>query len=200
MKKFYLKSNNEEVKLGEKLYHPVTTKIPFGLMVTSEEVILDGKLLRELLEKGVIYEKNTPDTTPVAAKVKTGNDTSAKPLHEVPTEISYYIDKIAKKHDFHPEKVANILNIVHELNPMAAMNIVLREIAIEIDKKYKDHIQESPKIFIVSALNGKIGEANKAHISSYRNIAAFRSIDDAKIACKIVSSILRDIFKNGKSK
>ena len=191
MEKFYLKSNNEEVKLGEVLYHPVIRRIPFGVAMMQEEVTLDEELLAKLLKNGAIYKKPIEDTildTPKPVEVK---------IH---TDLQYYFEKIAKKQNWHTEKVCNILNAVSTLNPMSAMNIVLREIAIEIDQKYSDHIQNSPKIYIISALNGKIGEVNKAHIANYRNIAAFRSIEDAKIACKIVSPILRGIFKNGKSK
>lgn len=191
MEKFYLKSDNVEVTLGDKLYHPVANKIPFGMEIMSEEVTLDEKLLAKLLEEGVIYKKEV-----AGDKVEMAGPT----MIEVPSELQYYLEKIAQKNGWHVGKVCNILNTVSELNPMAAMNVVLREIAVEIDKKYKDHIQYSPKIFIISSLNGKIGEVNKAHIANYRNIAAFRSVEDAKIACKIVSPILRGIFKNGKRK
>ena len=191
MEKFYLKSENVEVNLGDKLYHPSTEKTPFGWVIKSEEVTLDEKLLAKLLKDGVIYKREV-----AGDKVEMAGPT----MPEVPSELQYYLEKIAQKNGWHVGKVCNILNTVAELNPIAAMNIVLREIAIEIDKKYKDHIQNSPKIFIISSLNGKIGEVNKAHIANYRNIAAFRSIEDAKIACKIVSPILRGIFKNGKSK
>ena len=74
----------------------------------------------------------------------------------------------------------------------------MREIAIELDLKYKDHIQDSPKIYVVSLLDGRITEANKAHIKNYKNFAAFRSIEDAKIACRITRDILKEMFKSGK--
>ena len=74
--------------------------------------------------------------------------------------------------------------------------MVLREIAIELDKKYEDHIENSPEIYVISMLDGKIAKANKAHIKNYRNFAAFRTIEDAKIACRIVKPILKEMFKN----
>ena len=187
MEKFYLKSNNEEVKIGSTIFHLVKKKVPFGIAVHQEELTLDEKLLNKLLEEGVIYKKETKDAAP-------------KEKEEAIVDLSKYIESIAKKQGWHLDKAVNILNLVYTLNPMSALNIILREIAIDLDKKYEDHIQNSPKIFIISTLNGKIGEVNKAHIANYRNFAAFRTIEDAKAACKIVSPILRGIFKNGRKK
>ena len=81
---------------------------------------------------------------------------------------------------------------------MAAVNIVLREIACILDEKYPDHINKSDKIYIISTFDGRIHEVSKAYIKNYRNFAAFRTIEDAKIACNIVRDQLKDMFKSGK--
>ena len=112
--------------------------------------------------------------------------------------LEYYIQKIAEKLGWKMEKVYNYLNSVDSILPAAAFSMVLREIAIELDKKYEDHIEESPEIYVISMLDGRITKANKAHIKNYRNFAAFRSISDAKIACKITKDILKEMFKSGK--
>ena len=90
------------------------------------------------------------------------------------------------------------LNSVDTILPAAAFSMILREIAIELDKKYKDHIEKSPEIYVISMLDGRITKANKAHIKNYRNFAAFRSVSDAKIACTITRDILKEMFKSGK--
>ena len=79
--------------------------------------------------------------------------------------------------------------------PAAAFSMVLREIAVELDKKYEDHIENSPEIYVISMLDGRITKANKAHIKNYRNFSAFRTIEDARIACRIVKPILKEMFK-----
>jgi hypothetical protein len=43
-------------------------------------------------------------------------------------------------------------------------------------------------------LDGRIYKVNKAHIKNYRNFAAFRSIEDAKTACKILREILKSMY------
>ena len=49
-------------------------------------------------------------------------------------------------------------------------------------------------------LDGRITKANKAYIKNYRNFAAFRTIEDAKIACRIVKPILKEMFKSKSGK
>lgn len=185
MKRFILTQNGEEVKIGDKLvkYGVITT--PLGKGYTAEEVTVDKKILSELLEAGVIQA--------VDGKPEVKEDTST-----VPMELEYYIEKIAKRLKWKVEKVCNHLNSIDSIMPAAALSVVLREGAIELDKKYKDHIENSPEIYIISALDGRITKANKAHIKNYRNFAAFRSIEDAKIACRIVKPLLKDLFKSEK--
>ena len=182
MEKVYLK-NGKEVKLGDTLTKVSKVKDPFfdkGTVI--EHVIKVTKdILPKLLEAGIITTKL--DEEPVA-KTK------------VPMELDYYIEKIANKLNWKVEKVYNYLNNVDTILPAAAFSIVLREIAIELDKKYEDHIDKSPEIYVISLLDGRITKANKAHIKNYRNFAAFRTIEDAKIACTITRNILKEMFKN----
>ena len=182
MEKIYLK-NGKKVKLGDTLTKVSKVKDPFfGKGTVIEHVIKVTKdILPKLLEAGIITTKL--DEKPVAET-------------KIPMELDYYIEKIANKLDWKVEKVYNYLNNVDTILPAAAFSIVLREIAIELDKKYKDHIEKSPEIYVISLFDGRITKANKAHIKNYRNFAAFRTIEDAKIACTITRNILKEMFKN----
>ena len=117
---------------------------------------------------------------------------------QVPLEIGYYVNSLAQKKGWKPEKMSNFLNALSEINLGAAFQLILREVAIELDKKYKDHIEKSEEIYCVSLTNGHIYKADKKFIKNYRNFAAFRTMEDAKIACKITRGLLRDMFKSGK--
>ena len=182
MEKIYLK-NGKEVKLGDTLTKVSKVKDPFfGKGTVIEHVIKVTKdILPKLLEAGIVTTKL--DKKPVAET-------------KIPMELDYYIEKIANKLDWKVEKVYNYLNNVDTILPVAAFSMVLREIAIELDKKYEDHIEKSPEIYVISLLDGRITKANKAHIKNYRNFAAFRTIEDAKIACTITRNILKEMFKN----
>lgn len=118
----------------------------------------------------------------------------------VPLSLGSYVGKLAERKGWKFEKMSNFLNNLAEINLGAASQVVLREIAIELDKKYTDHIEKSEEIYCVSLTNGHIFKANKKFIKNFRNFAAFRTIDDAKLACKITRKLLRDMFKSGKSK
>lgn len=188
MKKFYL-ANGKEVQLGDTIYkvekidHPV-----FGKGKVVEHILVTKEVLPKLIESGVLTVKKDADK-PALPVLKDG---------EVPMDLEFYVQKIADRLGWKIEKVYNYLNSVDTILPAAAFSMVLREVAIELDKKYEDHIEKSPEIYVISMLDGRITKANKAHIKNYRNFAAFRSIEDAKIACRITRDILKEMFKSGK--
>lgn len=174
MEKIYL-ADGKEVQIGDTLTKVFKMKDPFyGESTVTHQVVITNDILPKLLEAGIV--------------------TIEKP--EISTELEYYIQKIAKKLDWKFKKAYNYLNNVHDVLPAAACSIMLREIAIELDKKYENHIEESPEIYVISMLDGRINRVNKAHIKNYRNFAAFRSVEDAKIACFIMRDLLKEMFKN----
>lgn len=192
MEKFILK-NGEEVKMGDKLIKQGVTSTPLGNKVLLiHEVIVNEKTLPELLKAGVL--------TPVGCTHDTDCTCRYCANNEVPMDMNFYIEKIAIKLGWKLDKVYNYLNNIDSILPAAALSMVLREIAIELDKKYEDHIENSPEIYVISLLEGRIIKANKAHIKNYRNFAAFRTIEDAKIACKIVKPVLKEMFKSKNEK
>ena len=177
MEKIYL-TNGKEVQIGDTLTKVSKVVDPFfGESTVIQHIVVTKGILPKLLEAGIV-------TTTKPAK-------SAAPM-----ELEYYIQKIAEKLGWKIEKVYNYLNSVDTILPAAAFSMVLREVAIELDKKYEDHIEKSPEIYVISMLDGRITKVNKAHIKNYRNFAAFRSVSDAKIACSIVRDILKEMFKN----
>lgn len=182
MEKYYL-TNGKEVKVGDTISNVKTFIHPMlGKIDVTECIVVTKDTLPILEQAGVIlkYKKNKENT------------------NEVPMELNYYIEKIAKRLNWKVEKVYNHLNNVDTVLPAAAFSMVLREIAIELDKKYTDHIQDSPEIYVISLFDGRIIKANKAHIKNYKNFAAFRSVDDARIACKITKDILKEMFSGSK--
>lgn len=176
MEKFYLK-NGKEVQLGDIISKSSKVKHPlFGDVVITDKILVTEAIISKLLEDGIISKSS-----------KENNLT-----------LSYYIKKLSGRLGWKPEKMANYLNTINNVYPAAAFSMVLKEIAIELDKKYEGHIEDSPEIYVISMLDGRITKANKAHIKSYKNFAAFRSIEDAKFACSVVREILKEMFKSGK--
>lgn len=187
MEKFILK-NGKEVKMGDKLIKHGVADTPFGKGFIMQEIIVNEKTLPELIKAGVLTQVNCAHGADCPCRHCTKG--------EVPMDMNFYIEKIAARLGWKPEKVYNYLNSVDSILPAAAFSMVLREIAIELDKKYEDHIENRPEIYVISMLDGRITKANKAHIKNYRNFAAFRTIEDAKIACRIAKPILKEMFKS----
>lgn len=183
MEKIYLK-NGKEVQIGDTLVKVSKVIAPFFGGAVVQHTVVTEDTLPKLLEDGTVTTTNPTKSTVVES--------------EVPMELDYYIQKIAEKLGWKMAKVCNYLNSVDSILPAAAFSMVLREVAIELDKKYEGHIEKSPEIYVISMLDGRITKANKAHIKNYRNFAAFRSISDAKIAYKITKDILKEMFKSGK--
>lgn len=187
MKKYYLK-NGKEVQLGDVISKIVKVNNPLIGKGDLTTTILITETNLPLLLKKKILSTNPKSTDKLKESEKVSLDMN----------IGYYVDKLAQRLGWRGEKMSNYLNTLHSIYPATAFSLLLREIAIELDKKYKDHIENSPEIYVVSMLDGRITRANKAHIKNYRNFAAFRSIDDAKVACSILKEILKDLFKSGK--
>lgn len=188
MEKFYLK-NGKEVQIGDTLTKVIKTKHPlFGEGTMVESVVVTKAAIPQLLKAGIISKS-------IGKVVKEAEEYE---MEGKKLSLDYYIEKLAERLGWKIDKVYNYLNTIDSVYPVAAFSMILREVAIELDKKYKDHIENSPEIYVISVFDGRITKANKAHIKNYRNFAAFRSIEDAKIACNIMKDILKELFKSGK--
>lgn len=188
MEKFYLK-NGKEVQIGDTITKVIKTKHPLlGESTMVESVVVTKAAIPQLLKAGIISKSIGKVIKEVEEYEMEGKKLS----------LDYYIEKLAERLGWKVDKVYNYLNTIDSVYPVAAFSMILREVAIELDKKYKDHIENSPEIYVISLLDGRITKANKAHIKNYRNFAAFRTIGDAKTACNIVKELLKELFKSGK--
>lgn len=169
MNKFYFEG--KEVSLGDTI--TASHKSDDGNIVTTLTTSITDFTLPLLIQAGIITVKGVNDNS---------------------KDVDYFVNKIATKMGWNVNKANNILCEVYKLYPAAVFSIILREVAVELDHKYEDHIQNSPEIFVVSTLDGRISKVNKAHIKNYRNFAAFRTIEDAKTACKILREILKAMY------
>lgn len=178
MKKYYLTNGKSltEVKLGEDVFIKIDT--PKGEI--KAKFLFTEEIIPELLKRDLLICKD--------------DEVSEEP----PKDLQYYIKNISTRLGWKYYEVESTLTMLNAINPAALFSIMLREIAIELDKKYKDHISDSPEIYIVSLLDGRITKANKATIKNYKNFAAFRTIEDAKWACGLLRHSLKNMFKSEK--
>lgn len=175
MTKFIVAKSGKEINLGDKIIIVGAANTPVGKIKVQKTVTVTKELMSKFIKDGkvnVVEEKGTNKIW------------------------SNAIESLSKKTNWKEEKLLNILTTLHLANPWAATQMVLKEIAIELDKKYDDHINKSEKIYAISPQDGRIHEINKKTVKNYKAFPAFRSIEDAKIACSLIREHLKSIFSN----
>lgn len=112
-----------------------------------------------------------------------------------PENVEFYINRIANKVGWDYKKVASYLTNLEKFSPMAEFNVLLKEVAVFLDEKYEDSIDKAEEIFVISSLDGKVYKADRSKIRNFRNFAAFRTVEDAKFAHRVLSKKVRKMFR-----
>lgn len=175
MKKYVVTGTNSEVRMGG----IVEVRFPFDkLGIGIIKYPVTEETIPFLLEKGIIKEISEPSEIDIDDVVK-----------HLASRIGWNIENLDK-----------YLDNLYKIYPAAVFSIILREFAIIMDEKYPDHINKSKEIWSISTLNGEIVRVkNLNKIKNFKNFAAFRTLEDALKAKKIMKRALEDLFnRNGK--
>nr|DAI58971.1 MAG TPA: hypothetical protein [Crassvirales sp.] len=174
MKKLIFVETGKEVEIGKKVAFGMNSAygfIPFYTVTICEESI------PLLIEEGVIKEVEEEGT------------------HVDPY---FYIEHLAKRIHWNKDNLQKYLANLYTIYPAAVLSIMLREIAIVMDEKYKNHIENSKEIYVISTLSGEITKVkNLDRIKNFKNFAAFRTLDDALAAKHILRDPMKQMFKRG---
>lgn len=176
MKKIYLVKTGEEIKFGdtvaclESLTHPV-----FGEVVAEVDILVTPETLSMLQEIGAVVVK--------------GEDKKSITL-----TIDDVINRLAAKAGWKPEKMCGYLTQLVNINASAWLNVLIREIAIALDEQYPDHINNCEEVWVLSTMTGKLTKIHRKQIKTFRNFAAFRTLEDAKFACRMLKPALKEMF------
>lgn len=157
-----------------------STKSPEGA-ATTLSTLLTKEILPILLETGLLKEKS--DKMELLKR------------EDIPMDLMFYVNLLAQNKGWTLGKTVDFLNEVTCVHPSSTFDILLMVIARYLDEQYPDHIKNSPRIFGISASDGKVIEVYKEDIANFRNFAAFRSPEDAGIACRILRDFKRALFK-----
>ena len=151
--------------------------------------------MENIFQEEVVHLKVNEINLPILIKLGYIILVEGKSKTEIPTDLNYYIKKLAKKKGCSQIIMNEYLEFIMNINKSCIFSILLREIALTIDEQYADHINESEEIYGISLSNCKIIKLNKKNIRNYKNFAAFRSIEDANIACDILKNLIKKMFK-----
>lgn len=177
MKKIYLVKTGEEVKFGdtvasaEVLTHPI-----FGEVIAEVNVLV------------------TPETLPMLQKAGAVRVANCKEGKKITLTIDDVINRLATKAGWKPEKMCGYLTQLANINAGAWLNTLIREIAIALDEQYPDHINNCEELWILSTLTGKLTKIHRKQVKNFRNFAAFRTLEDAKFACRMLKPALKEMF------
>lgn len=177
-RKTYFTTAGEKVELNKSLNISWETEKETCSLWTDR---LSEDTADELVKKGVLTVSYGEDKT----------DSSI--------DLMSCIMKMLERHGVNNYIGVRIFENFENTCPHMVLNLILMEIAFELDKKYPDHISNSEKIFTISMTDGLIHEVPKKMIRSWGGFPAFRTKEDAKLACNIVSSDLRLLFKPTKN-
>ena len=95
-----------------------------------------------------------------------------------------------------PDAVETIIELLNTLPDYITFEMMLRAAAVLIDRKYPDHINNAKvdKYYTINMTDGKVCEVPKKSIKNFRNFAAFRTLDDIKIATKLLRPLMKHIW------
>ena len=95
-----------------------------------------------------------------------------------------------------PDAVGTIVELLNTLPDYIKFEMMLRAAAVLIDRKYPDHINNAKvdKYYTINMTDGKVCEVLKKSIKNFRNFAAFRTLDDIKIATKLLRPLMKHIW------
>ena len=185
-KKYVFVGTDDSVCEGDKFDGAIVCKSGdiFFFDCFNEHVItklLSEGFIKEVKEETVSYEK------PVSPSV---DDITFETI----------IMSIAKRLKWKDDNVFKYLDNLAYINEGAVLAILLREVAVILDRQYPDHIENSEKIYTIDMAKGEVVEVKDIHkIKNFRNFAAFRNIQDAIIAKKVLKDFMLAAFsKDGR--
>lgn len=115
-----------------------------------------------------------------------------------PKDLGYYEGLIAKVHNWDEYQQARFFSTLREVWPPLYYFIILRAIAEVMDDNYPDHIRNSKHIYTVSLITNSVYGVYKGAASSWQTFAAFRSIEEAEEARRILRPFVDKYLNNGR--
>ena len=176
MNKLKLKKTGKEVKMGEKLIKVVNL---CGIPIPIAQIEINKTTLPDLIKHGII--------------VAEGSDS------DIDITIEGTIQHLANRIGWNKENLEKYFNNLHKISPAAVFEIILKEVAILLDEKHPGHISNSKEIWVINKVNGEIQKLkDMSKIKSFQHFAAFRSLEDALVAKRVMAPALKDLY--GKQK
>lgn len=163
---------------------------------TGKEVFLNKPYEISIKEDGYVTSFKTSQLTePMADMLVSNGVLTDKCPSKIPTDFDYYVAKLAKKLNVNLEDCGIMLNWLMPYAPATVFSLLAKQIALELDAKYEGHIGKSKELFGVELTTGYIIPIKITEKSHLKNIALFRSVDDALFAINVLKPVYMRMFE-----
>lgn len=170
--KIKIKESGQEVKFGDFIYELYETG---GYHFIGKKIMITKENLKDFVDRGVLLVE---DDTLTIEKV---------------------VEHIANRIGWKPENVEKYLNNLYNISKSALFEILLKELAIMFDKKYKGHISECKEVWVFSRVAGTIGKMSTCNVKNFKNFSAFRTYEDISLAMRILSKAVKELYGEQKN-
>ena len=154
------------VKLGDFIEVQSQKKCTFGTILRYEKFMITQENVDSLVDKGIL---------------KIVDSTKA----DIPTDISFYVKKLAKRLHMPVEDVCNMLDNLNEENPGLTLNLLLSQIAKVCNNNANISLEKAKEVYYISIHSGDVYSApimGNVHYTNY-----FLKYEDAVLAKKILA-------------
>lgn len=111
-----------------------------------------------------------------------------------PMDWFYYANHLADRMGANVEDLCADLSYLSNYHPMAFISVILREIALVMDRKYEGNIKDCQYVYSISSVTGEIRKIQTSDIKSFKGFAAFRYRKDATKATIILKEFFDKVF------
>lgn len=163
---------------------------------TGNEVFLNKPYEISIKEDGYVTSFKTNQLTESMANMLVSNGIlTDKCPFKIHADFDYYVAKLAKKLNISFEDCGTMLNCLMAYAPASVFSLLAKQIALELDTKYEGHIGKSKELFGVELTTGHIISIKITENSHLKNIALFRSVDDALFAINVLKPVYMRMFE-----
>lgn len=162
---------------------------------TGKEVFLNKPYEISIKENGYITSFKTNQLTEPMADMLVSNGILSNSSPKISSSFDYYVAKLAKKLNISLEECETMLNCLMSYAPSSVFSLLAKQIALELDNKYDGHIGKSEELFGVELTTGHIISIKIRSNFYLKNIALFRSVDDALFAINVLKPVYDKMFQ-----
>lgn len=202
MKSYKLNNNGPLVNIGDMITFPGETPgVSLTVTITEETIplLLQKGMLLEVPDRNLIMDETSQDGVSyniAQKKLIFSNDPYWYLKGILNRGAQRYCDCPECQGDpLTEEDVREIAGEFYAAYPGMIGSLLIRAVALELDKQYKDHISNAKEIYVLSTTqNYKIcGPSTPKLVTSWDKFAAFRNVSDAAIAKMLVKKLLNDL-------